>query len=85
MSINVHIERLVLDSDAVAAGDSRLFSTALRSELGRLLAEGGTPPITQGAALPSLRAAPVSVDQGAGPQAIGCGVARSIYGGLARR
>jgi hypothetical protein len=84
MSINVHIERLVLDSDAVAAGDGKLFSTALRSELSRLFAEDAIP-ITQGAALSSLRAAPVSVDQGAGAQAIGCGVARSIYGGLARR
>jgi hypothetical protein len=81
MNINLHIERLVLDPAAVAARDTGLFSAALRNELSRLLAARAIP-ITQGAALHSLRAAPVSIEPGAGAHVIGRGVAQSIHGSL---
>ena len=83
MNINLHIERLVLDPAAVAASDSGLLSAALRDELSRLLAASAIP-LKQGIALPSLRAAPVSIDPGTRAHEIGRRVAQSIHGSLTR-
>ncbi|MES2741985.1 MAG: hypothetical protein V4754_13675 [Pseudomonadota bacterium] len=81
MSIDLHIERLVLDGLPFEPAQAGLLRAALENELGRLLREGGLVPRADlGAAM--LRAAPVTLAAGASAAALGRQIAASVYGAV---
>jgi hypothetical protein len=81
MSIKLHIERLVLDGIALAPAQRPLLQAAVEAELARLLAEGGMHAgIGSGIHVPSLRAAPIQMDDAGEPAALGAQIARAVYG-----
>jgi hypothetical protein len=84
MTINVHIERLVLD-DPASSGDVRGVRRSLQHELTRLLREGGlSRELQDGAAVPSVRAGSIgSADRAKTP--LGSRVARAVYDGIGAR
>jgi hypothetical protein len=82
-AINIHIERLVVD--ASGARDARAVGASVRTELARLVAEGGLPAtLASGGALAAVEAGSFQRPSGAKPSAIGREVARSVYRGLGR-
>lgn len=91
-SIHVRIERLVLTSGDgldLERRDGGAIQAAVEAELGRLLGEGGLrPDLASGGAVPSVRGGaletPSRADAGAGPSALGTGIARAVYGGIGR-
>jgi len=83
MTINLHIERIILDGLPLEAHHGPIVRAAIEAELARLLAAQGLPPaLHAGGALPALRAAPIAIADAATPDAIGQQIARSVYGGL---
>lgn len=83
MSLQVHIERLVLEGLPLEARHGAAFQQALEAELGRLLGERGLAPgLASGAALPKLGAEPLQL--GARPAAapLGRQAAQSLAGAL---
>ncbi|MEE1782971.1 hypothetical protein PUR71_08585 [Streptomyces sp. SP17BM10] len=75
MTIELHIDHLVLDGFDGAAGDPRALSAALRAELARLLAS--TPAATwRPARATVLRGPEVTVT---GPAATGRDLADAVY------
>lgn len=82
-AVNVHIERLVVD--AAGARHARAIGAAVRTELARLVAEGGLPAtLAGGGALATVDAGSFQRPSGARPSAIGRQLARSVYRGLGR-
>jgi hypothetical protein len=82
-SIQVHIERLVLEG--VAPGDRAGIAASVQQELTRLFAQHGVPgPLSRGIALPGIDAGAFRVAHRSRPSALGGGVARALYGGLKR-
>jgi hypothetical protein len=82
MTINLHIERLVLDG-MPAMADTRAVRSALRSELVRLLQIGGlSDEIRIGGALPHLRSDPIYVQPAAPPQRFAEQVAGAVHGAI---
>ncbi len=80
-TLTLHIEELVLDGfDPL---DRPALAEAVRSELTRLVAEGGLPT-SLGAAAPSLDAGAFTAAPDAGAHTLGTDVARAIYGGMNR-
>jgi hypothetical protein len=82
MSIHLHIDRLVLDGLPLSPADGPLFKAALVSELTRLMGDGLSPELAEGAAVPRLRAQGIEVAPSDGPGIIGKKIAGSVYGGL---
>jgi hypothetical protein len=82
MTVNLHIERLVLDG-MPAMADTRAVRSALRSELVRLLQIGGlSDEIRIGGALPHLRSDPIYVQPAAPPQRFAEQVAGAVHGAI---
>jgi hypothetical protein len=82
MTIDVHIERLVLDG-MPAMADTRAVRSALRRELARLLQTGRlSDAIRIGGALPHLRSDPIHVQPAAPPQRFGGQVAEAVHGAI---
>lgn len=82
-NIELHIEELVLHGFMPC--DRDCVGRALKSELARLLAEGGPLlSLARNTAIDSLNAGHFEVGQGAKPQTLGTQVALAIYRGLAR-
>ena len=77
MNINVHIERLILDSLPVANGRGDLVQAAVETELTRLLAEKGLSHLSAGA-VPHLSANSIHMAHGSKPVQLG----RQIAGAL---
>lgn len=82
MDIDVHIDRLVLDGLGLDARTAALVAAAVEAELASRLAAGPFDTAMGAAAVPLLRAAPVQVPAGAGPQSLGHGIAAAVLGGL---
>ena len=82
MTIDVHIERLVLDGLSPMA-DPRAVRSALGRELTRLLQTGGlSDELRTGGALPHLRGDAIRVQPAALPQRLGEQVAGSVHGAI---
>ncbi len=83
MNINLHIERLVLEGLPIAQGAGPLVQQAVEAELSRLLADGVSPRLLGGGALPHSPAGAIQLTKNISPAAIGRQIARSVYGGIA--
>jgi hypothetical protein len=85
-TINLHIERLVLEGLELGPGQGELVRTAVAAELTRLLTEGGLAGQFQSsAALPSVRASGLAITPGSEPAQLGGQIAQAVYGGLGER
>jgi hypothetical protein len=83
VSLQIHVETLILDGVDLPAGEQPHMQASLEAELGRLLAEGGlAPSLAAGGALASLRTSDLSVAPGAGGAQMGRDIARAVYGGI---
>jgi hypothetical protein len=79
--IELHVEELVLHG--FEPGDRYGIGQAVEQELGRLLAELGTPPsLARTGEVPHLDGGSFETKPGSGVEAIGAQVARAVYGGL---
>jgi hypothetical protein len=83
MTIQLHIERLVLDGLPLAPGQQYLLQSALLVELGRLLRQDGlAAALAGGAATPRITAPAINLPQGAAAVTIGLQIAGALHGGL---
>lgn len=84
MSINLHIERLVLEGVELGPGQERPLRAALEGELARLLGAGGlAPELRGGGAVPRAGAGALGPGAaGEGPAALGRRIARAVYAGI---
>jgi hypothetical protein len=85
LNINLHIERLVLDGLPVARLDGPLVQAAVEAELSRLLtAQGLSPSLLQGGAMPALRGDSLQLVSESSPSQLGTQIAQAVYGGLSK-
>jgi hypothetical protein len=85
MTINLHIERLVLDGVDTAPGQRHLLRGAIESELTRLLTEGGlAEQLTGGATLPRIAGHAIQLEDGNSAAQFGRKVAGAIYRGIGK-
>ena len=85
MKINLSIERLVLDGIHLEPVQRPLLQEALRTELGRLLAEGGIEGgLAAGGMVPAVRADGFAMRGDGSPVSLGQQIARSVYGGIVK-
>ena len=82
MTIELRIDRLVLEGLPLSAAQGALVQRAVEQELARLLAEGGLAESWHGGALPLVQAAGITLAPGGSPAEMGAQIARSIYSGL---
>ena len=83
MNVQIHIEKLVLYGFE-SVNRARL-DAALRAELTRLLADGGTPgALGTTGHRPVLDAGPIRAAPDASPEMLGAQIAQAIHGGLGR-
>ena len=81
-NLELRVEELVLRG--FAPGDRYLIGETVERELGRLFAAGGaTPPLVRDIETERLDGGDFDVPPGAGTEAIGVGIARAVYEGLA--
>jgi hypothetical protein len=80
-SINLHIERLVLDGLPMSHGQGVLVQAAIETELTRLLAEQGFSS-SSAATATRLSADSVRVTQDSKPASMGHQIAQAIYASL---
>jgi hypothetical protein len=79
--IEVEIEELVLHG--FDPRDRHSIGKAVRSELSRLLTEGGVPSsLGHAGNVPHLDGGSFGVRRGTTPKAVGSQVARAVYGGM---
>jgi hypothetical protein len=85
VTVELHIERLVLHGIEPRAGTAAAIGTALEAELIRLSESPGRPPWAgRAGALPRLDAGRIELPPAAGPQAIGRVVGAAVHRGLTR-
>lgn len=83
-SVNLHIERLVLEGLPVGTHDGPLVQAAIEAELGRLLAAGNfASGGVRSSTVPMVRAEPMAVTA-TGGEALGTQIGQAIYGGIGR-
>jgi hypothetical protein len=82
VTIAIHVERLVLDSLPSGPHDAETVSAALEAELTRLVAAHGLD-ISRGFSVPHLQFGSIDVDRATTSMAVGQGVARALYDGVA--
>jgi hypothetical protein len=80
-SVQLHIERLVLDGLPVSRGQGELVQAAIETELTHLLAEQGLSSSSAGA-VPHLSANSIQVTHDSKPAQLGHQIARAIHGSL---
>lgn len=85
MKINLHIDRLVLESASPDDSHARLLGQALQTELTRLLAERTTPArLLSSNAVPVLRGEVARQSLPGGPAERGTQLAQAIHGVMRR-
>ena len=81
-SIQLHIERLVLDGVDIAPDQHQFLRASVTTELTRLLTDGGLASgLAQGTALPRLSTGDIQLT-GNNPAQLGRQIARAVYGGI---
>ena len=84
MSINVHIERLILEGFSVSDAQSPIIGAAVERELARLLATGGLERSLQsGGAWATVPVGAVQLTASK-PAQLGRQIAQAVYGGIGR-
>jgi hypothetical protein len=84
-NIAIHIERLALDGLPVTRSQGLLLQAALEAELARLLAANGlSPELQAGGAVPSLKAGNIQIASGSNPNQLGQQIAQAVHGGIGR-
>jgi hypothetical protein len=78
MSINLHIERLILNGLPISRTQGTLVQVAVETELARLLADQGLSH-SLGGAVPYLKANSIAVTGEHKPAQLGCQIARVVY------
>jgi hypothetical protein len=81
MSINLHIERLILDGLPMSRNHGSLVQAAVETELARLLAERGMSH-SSGVAVPYLSANSIAVTRENKPAQLGHQIAQAVYNSL---
>jgi hypothetical protein len=82
MSVNLHIERLILDGLSVPAGQGPHLAAAMETELARLLATSGLEAgLRSGGAWPSVPAGSIR-PAATKPASLGQQIARAVYRGI---
>lgn len=82
MSINFHIEHLVLDGINLTPGQLHLLRASVKSELTRLLNNGDLAGhIIESSAVPRLDASAIKFND-VKPIQLGQKIAQSVYGGI---
>jgi hypothetical protein len=85
MSINVHIERLILDGPYFGSAQGTAIGAAVEVELGRLLAKGGVESSFQaGGAWASTPASMVEL-RSKNPAQLGQQIALAVYQGIGQK
>ena len=82
-TIELHIERLVLDGIALPPGGASVLKAAIGAELTRLLGEGGlSPAMAGGGSLAQVMAPAFTFQAGASPSELGRQLAGAVYEGI---
>jgi hypothetical protein len=82
MTINLHIERLVLDLP-VGAGQGALIQSAIETELARLLAGNGlASELMAGGAMPRLTAGSIQLTNDMTPARLGKRIAGAVHSAI---
>lgn len=85
MTIQVHIERLVLEGLPVTSLHGPLIQQAVEKELARLLATRGlADEFRRAGAMPRVRAGNVQLGKDQRPTGLGQGIARAVHEGIGR-
>ena len=85
MSINLHIERLILDGLPVTSSQGPLVQAAVEAQLAHLLrAEGLNPELRAGGALPSVKARNIQMVSDPNPSQLGQQIAQAVYRGIGK-
>jgi hypothetical protein len=83
MNVNLHIERLILDSIDLQPGQFHLLQAAIETELTRQLSLGGvSQTLMSGGATPSLRTNDIQLSTPVNPEGLGNQIAHALYSGL---
>jgi hypothetical protein len=83
MNVQLHIDRLVLDGLAVSAADRPRLQAAIEHELARLItANGISPALAAGGAMPSIAVPQITLAPNAKPAQLGASIAGALYGGV---
>lgn len=83
MTINLHIERLILEGINMSPGQPQLLQASVEAELARLLAGGGlASQLTGGGALPCIACPALQLNGGNAPAELGRRIAGAVYGGI---
>jgi hypothetical protein len=83
MNIELHIERLILDSLPIERSQAPHIQAAVESELTRLLTENGLAASLQGGgAVSSVQANAIQLAPGSSPAQMGAQIAQSVYGSI---
>ncbi len=85
MNINLNIEQLILDGIDLPRHQRPQLQAAIETELGRLLAADGlTPRLQAGGAVPHVPAGAIQLTGENNPTHLGHQIAQAVYGGLNR-
>jgi hypothetical protein len=84
MNVNLHIERLILDGLAIESRQQSALQTAIKTELGRLFAQGDFPWALRGGAVPTLRANSIQLTSQSDLAPLGRQIAGSIYASIGK-
>jgi hypothetical protein len=85
MKLNLHIERLVLDGLPIARSQGGLVQRAVEIELADLLRTGALSPEFQAAAaLPSVQAGHIKMNENNNPTQLGKQIASAVFRGIGK-
>jgi len=83
MSINIYIERLILDGLPISHSQRPLVQASVEAELARLFAAHGLAPgLRTGGALPSVPGGSIQVASDDNAGKLGQQIAQAVYGGI---
>lgn len=83
MKINLHIDRLILDSANIQPGQQHLVQASLEAELSRLLTDRGLASgFTRNLVVPRVTTDGIELSGDNNPSQLGEQIAQSVYGGI---
>ena len=82
-TIQVHIDRLILDGIAVPHAQRPHLQAAVEAELARLLADGGVAPhLATGRVVPQIPGDSIELSPHSNPAQLGHQIAHAVYRGI---
>jgi len=83
VTLDIYIERLIVDGVDLGPGDGERLKAAVEAELSRLLSHGElAQDLKSGGAFPSIRAGSRPVSGEGNPARLGKQIAQSVYQGI---